>query len=130
MSEPIPVPQTLDGERVDRAIALLTGWSRADVQVLLARDAIVVDGRPVGKSHRLVVGTVVEILDGPAIALAPSGDASVDVDVRYADDDVIVISKPAGLVVHSGAGHTDGTLVNGLLARYPEMAAVGDPLRP
>ena len=52
--EPMPVPATLDGERIDRAVALITGWSRADVQVLLARDAIVVDGRPVGKSHRLV----------------------------------------------------------------------------
>jgi 23S rRNA pseudouridine1911/1915/1917 synthase len=130
VGEPIPVPPTLDGERIDRAVALLTGWSRADVQVLLARDAIVVDGRPVGKSHRLVVGTVIEVLDDPAVDMPPVGDAMVAVDVRYADDDVVVIAKPAGLVVHSGAGHADGTLVNGLLARYPEMAVVGDPLRP
>jgi 23S rRNA pseudouridine1911/1915/1917 synthase len=100
------------------------------VQVLLARDAIVVDGRPVGKSHRLVVGTVIEVLDGPAVDLPPAGDAAVAVDVRYADDDVVVVAKPAGLVVHSGAGHADGTLVNGLLARFPEMASVGDALRP
>jgi 23S rRNA pseudouridine1911/1915/1917 synthase len=130
MGEPIEVPATLEGERVDRAVALLTGWSRADVQVLLARDAIVVDGRPVGKSHRLVVGTVIEVLDVPAVDALPVGDAGVAVDVRYADDDVIVIAKPAGLVVHSGAGHTDGTLVNGLLARYPEIASVGDASRP
>ena len=130
MGEPIEVPATLEGERIDRAVALLTGWSRADVQVLLARDAIVVDGRPIGKSHRLVVGTVIEILDDPAVDLPPVGDPEVVVDVRYADDDVIVVAKPAGLVVHSGAGHTDGTLVNGLLARFPEMASVGDVLRP
>jgi len=130
VSEPIPVPPTLAGERVDRAVALLTGWSRADVQVLLARDAIVVDGRPVGKSHRLVVGTVIELLDVPATGVLPEGDAGVAVDVRYADDDVIVVAKPAGLVVHSGAGHTDGTLVNGLLARFPEIGSVGDELRP
>jgi 23S rRNA pseudouridine1911/1915/1917 synthase len=130
VSEPIPVPATLEGERVDRAVALLTGWSRADVQALLARDAIVIDGRPVGKSHRLVVGTVIELLDVPAADVLPQGDAGVAVDVRYADDDVIVLAKPAGLVVHSGAGHTDGTLVNGLLARFPEIASVGDELRP
>lgn len=130
MNEPIEVPAALEGERIDRAVALLTGWSRADVQVLLARDAIVVDGRPVGKSHRLVVGTVIEVLDGPAVAALPVADAGVVVDVRYADDDVVVIAKPAGLVVHSGAGHTEGTLVNGLLARFPEMAAVGDAPRP
>jgi 23S rRNA pseudouridine1911/1915/1917 synthase len=130
VSEAIPVPPTLEGERVDRAVALLTGWSRADVQALLARDAIVIDGRPVGKSHRLVVGTVIELLDVPAVGARPEGDAGVAVDVRYADDDVIVLAKPAGLVVHSGAGHTDGTLVNGLLARFPEIASVGDELRP
>src|SRR4029077_10031959 len=50
--------------------------------------------------------------------------------VRYEDDDLIVVAKPAGLVVHPGAGHPEGTLVNGLLARYPEIADVGDPARP
>ena len=50
--------------------------------------------------------------------------------MRHEDDDVVVVAKPAGLVVHPGAGHPDGTLVNGLLARYPEIAAVGDPARP
>ncbi len=130
MSDGIAVPATLEGERVDRAVALLTGWSRADVQALLARDAIVIDGRPVGKSHRLVVGTVIEVLEGPAAAAVPEGDAGIVVDVRYTDDDVIVVAKPAGLVVHAGAGHPDGTLVNGLLARFPEIASVGDELRP
>ena len=50
--------------------------------------------------------------------------------VRHEDADLVVVAKPAGLVVHPGAGHPDGTLVNGLLARYPEIAAVGDPARP
>ena len=130
MSEPIAVPETLAGDRIDSAVALITGWSRADVQALLARDAIVVDGRPVGKSHRLVAGTVIDILEEPAIGAPPAGDPGVAVDVRYADDDVVVVAKPAGLVVHPGAGHPDGTLVNGLLARYPEMAGVGDEMRP
>ena len=126
----MPVPETLDGERIDSAVALITGWSRADVQALLARDEIVVDGAPVGKSHRLVAGTVIEILGEPDVDVPPVGDLKVAVDVRYADDDVIVVSKPVGLVVHAGAGHPDGTLVNGLLARFPEMAAVGDEMRP
>ncbi len=130
MSEPIPVPGPLAGERIDRAVALLTGWSRGDVQDLLARDAIVVDGRPVGKSHRLVEGTVIELLDEPPSDAPPEADAGVAIDVRYADDDVIVVAKPAGLVVHPGAGHAGGTLVNGLLARYPEIADVGDEMRP
>ena len=58
-------------------------------------------------------------------------DATVEFTVVHADDDVIVIDKPAGLVVHPGAGNPDGTLVNGLLARFPEIVDVGDdPVRP
>ena len=70
----MPVPATLEGERIDSAVALITGWSRADVQALLARDAIVVDGKPVGKSHRLVTGSVIEILEEPAVTASPAGD--------------------------------------------------------
>jgi 23S rRNA pseudouridine1911/1915/1917 synthase len=130
VTEPIVVPEVLAGERIDSAVALLTGWSRADVQTLLARSAIVVDGRAVSKSHKLVAGTVVELLEEPAVGAPPAADETVAVDVRYADDDVIVIAKPAGLVVHPGAGHPGGTLVNGLLARFPDIAEVGDVYRP
>jgi 23S rRNA pseudouridine1911/1915/1917 synthase len=62
--------------------------------------------------------------------VVPGPDPDVEVDVRYADDEVIVVVKPAGLVVHPGAGHAEGTLVNGLLARYGDIAEVGDPMRP
>jgi len=130
MNEAIPVPAVLAGERVDRAVALLTGWSRADVQVLLARGAIVIDGHAVSKSHKLVEGAVIEVLEEPAVGAPPTPDANVEIDVRHADDDVIVVAKPAGLVVHPGAGHPDGTLVNGLLARFPDLAAIGDAYRP
>jgi 23S rRNA pseudouridine1911/1915/1917 synthase len=84
----------------------------------------------VAKSRRLVAGEVVEVLGAPEVAGLPVGDPSVEVIVRHADDDVIVVAKSAGLVVHPGAGHPDGTLVNGLLARFPEIAGVGDPARP
>ena len=56
--------------------------------------------------------------------------ATVEVDVVHEDADVLVVDKPAGLVVHPGAGNTAGTLVHGLLARFPEIADVGDPARP
>jgi 23S rRNA pseudouridine1911/1915/1917 synthase len=57
-------------------------------------------------------------------------DPSVELNVVYSDDDVVVINKPAGLVVHPGSGHFTGTLVHGLLARFPETASVGEPHRP
>jgi 23S rRNA pseudouridine1911/1915/1917 synthase len=130
MDEELAVPASLAGERVDRAVALLTGWTRSEVQELVANAAVLVDGEPVAKSRRLEVGEVIELLDAPSVAGLPQPDPAIVLDVRYEDDDVLVIAKPAGLVVHPGAGHADGTLVNGLLARYPEIARVGDEARP
>ncbi len=128
--DPIVVPNALDGERVDRAVAFLTGWPRNAVQQLLDDGSVLVDGKPVAKSHRLRTGASIELLGEPADAAPPTADETIAVDVRYADDDVVVVAKPADLVVHPGAGNADGTLVNGLLARFPEIAAVGDPMRP
>ncbi len=123
------VPDALDGERVDRAVALLTGWSRSEVAALLARDAVLVDGRPVPKSRRLVPGEVVDVRGEPEVE-GPPGPEEIPLTIVHEDDAVVVVDKPAGLVVHPGAGHASGTLVNALLARYPEMATVGDPVRP
>ena len=130
MGEQFPVPEALAGERLDRAVALLTGWTRSEVQELVQAGAVLVDGERVPKSRKLEAGSVVELLEEPAVAGLPAPDPAIDVIVRHEDDDVVVVAKPAGLVVHPGAGHADGTLVNGLLARYPEIAEVGDPARP
>jgi 23S rRNA pseudouridine1911/1915/1917 synthase len=130
MHEELAVPAALAGERVDRAVALLTGWSRSEVQSLIAAEAVLVDGAPVAKSRKLEEGEVVEVLAEPPSPGLPAPDPSIEVTVRHEDDDVVVIAKPAGLVVYPGAGHPDGTLVNGVLARYPELADVGDPNRP
>jgi 23S rRNA pseudouridine1911/1915/1917 synthase len=125
------VPAALHGERLDRLVSLITGCSRATAAALVADGAVRVAGGVVtsGK-HRLAEGDPVEIdadLDaGPAIV----PDPAVEVVVVHEDDDVLVVDKPAGLVVHPGAGHATGTLVHGLVARYPELAGVGEPDRP
>ncbi|MGH9039854.1 MAG: RluA family pseudouridine synthase [Acidimicrobiia bacterium] len=123
------VPSALAGERVDRALALLTGWSRAEVVVLVEEGAVTVAGRPVSKSRRLAEGDDVEVVGEPAPELPPAPEA-VEFTVVHADDEVVVVSKPAGLVVHPGAGHPTGTLAGGLLDRFPDIAGVGDPMRP
>jgi 23S rRNA pseudouridine1911/1915/1917 synthase len=122
------VPAALDGERVDRIVSLLTGASRAAAAELVAGGAVRVDGATVtsGK-QRLRQGQVVELLGGAPAGVAPAApDAGVAFTVVHADDDVLVVDKPPGLVVHPGAGNPDGTLVNGLLARFPDVAGVGD----
>ena len=123
------VPESLAGERIDRAVAMATGWSRAEVQAVAATGGILVDGRPAAKSQKLAAGQRVGVARRPAAA-APLGPESVPLVVRYEDADLFVIAKPAGLVVHPGAGHEHGTLVHGLLARDPAIATVGDPERP
>ncbi|HZP30582.1 MAG TPA: RluA family pseudouridine synthase [Acidimicrobiia bacterium] len=128
-AEPLVVPEALAGERVDRVVALLTGWSRAEVQALVEADGVLVGGGAVGKSRRLRAGEVVEIVATPPEARPPEAE-DVPLTVRYEDEDVVVVAKPAGLVVHPGAAHAHGTMVHGLLARYPGIAAVGDPARP
>ncbi|MCU1353592.1 MAG: rluD [Acidimicrobiales bacterium] len=126
------VPGALAGERLDRIVAMLTGVSRSDAGALVADGAARVDGEIVRKgAERVGEGALVEI-DAPEVA-APAGpepDPDVEVPVVFEDDDVVVVDKPAGLVVHPGAGQADGTLVSGLLARYPEMATVGELGRP
>ncbi|MET0628915.1 MAG: RluA family pseudouridine synthase, partial [Acidimicrobiia bacterium] len=124
------MPPALAGERIDRAVAMLTGWSRSEVQVLVAEGAVLVDGATVAKSRKLEEGEIIELLGEPQGPGLPAADPAVTIVVRYEDPDVVVVAKPAGLVVHPGAGHPDGTLVNGLLARYPEIATVGEPQRP
>ena len=123
------VPAALAGERVDRAVALLTGWSRSDIAVLIEEGAVRIGGQPVAKSRRLAEGEEVEVTGVPE-AEAPPVAEPVEFPVVHADDDVVVVVKPAGLVVHPGAGHETGTLAAGLLHRFPEIAGVGDPMRP
>jgi 23S rRNA pseudouridine1911/1915/1917 synthase len=123
------VPPALDGQRLDRAVALVMDWTRTEVGRLCDAGSILVGGDPAPKSRRLSTGDVIELLADPPIAARPA-PGPVPLDVRYTDDDLVVISKPAGLVVHPGSGHQSGTLVNGLLAAFPEVADVGDPDRP
>jgi 23S rRNA pseudouridine1911/1915/1917 synthase len=125
------VPRGLDDQRVDRVVAFMTGLPRSEIAELVSGGHVRVDGTTVEtRSLRVSEGDVVEV-DMPAASDdRPAADASVEVPVVYDDDQVIVVDKPAGLVVHPGAGQRDGTLVHGLLYRFPDLAGVGDPHRP
>ena len=130
------VPATLAGERVDRAVALLTGLPRSAVAVLVSDGRVAVDGVAVDvRSRTLVVGQTLRVDVAPAADGGPRADDGVAFTVVHEDEQLIVVDKPAGLVVHHGAGHSGGTLVDGLLARFPELAdlalaGAGDAERP
>ena len=131
----LEVPESLAGERVDRAVSLLCEVTRSEAAGLVAGGAVALDGVVVGaRSRRVAGGQVLEVavedMERGSARAAMEADPSVDVPVVDADEAVIVVDKPAGLVVHPGAGHRTGTLVQGLLARYPELSGVGEVDRP
>lgn len=123
------MPGALAGERVDRAVAVLTGLPRSEVTALVKAGAVRIGGRPVSsRSRRVAEGEELEIAvpeGAGSEAPGPKADSSVDVVVVHADEDLVVVDKPAGLVVHTGAGHQTGTLVHGLLALFPDLAVIG-----
>jgi 23S rRNA pseudouridine1911/1915/1917 synthase len=128
----VRVPDGTAG-RIDRFVADATGLSRSHIQKLISDGRLTVDGVPLRANAIVPAGTEVR-LDVPepvALDLAPA--PHIELRVVYEDDDLLIVDKPAGLVVHPSAGHHDGdTLVNALLARangseYGGIAGVARP---
>lgn len=113
------------GERLDRFVAQrIPDRSRAQIQELIREGRVRVDGKAVKPSYRLEPGdqVVAEVPPLEPVALEPQ---AMPLDIIYEDEDVLVVNKPAGLVVHPAPGHEAGTLVNALLAYDPELARAG-----
>lgn len=122
------VPPQLAGERLDRVVtALHPELSRAAIAALIADGRVSVNGRPCKAATRPVVGARVS-LDLPPSQPPTTTAEAIPLDVIFEDDALVVINKPAGMVVHPAPGNLHGTLVNALLARYAELP--GEPFRP
>ena len=110
------VPDDAAGQRLDRFLAALPEiGSRAVAERLLSAEGVRVDGRQRPKSHRLEGGERLDF-EPPTPALSTLAPESMDLEIPYEDEHLLVVDKPAGLVVHPAPGHTEGTLVHGLLA--------------
>ncbi|MDP6100605.1 MAG: RluA family pseudouridine synthase [Dehalococcoidia bacterium] len=117
------------GERLDRFIVEAAGLPRSQAQRLIDADRVTVNGKVVPHpAHRLKPGDWVEVSQPEPPTLQPAPEP-VPLQVVYEDEHLIVADKPAGLTVHPGPGHPQGTLVNTLLARYPDLIAL-DTNRP
>jgi len=120
----LQIPTELAGERLDKALAdLVEDSSRSTIQRWLREGLVRLDGKkPLGR-QKLLGGERVEIDVPPAPGLALVAQAMA-LDIVYEDESIIVLHKPAGLVVHPGAGNPDGTLANGLLHYDPALTEV------
>lgn len=124
-SRTVIVSDDLAGMRVDKVIATALGLSRGVARSIIDAGAATVDDEPLGAATKLAQGTrIVVIVPDTDIPLSP--DATVPFTVVYEDASLSVVDKPVGVVVHPGSGRAEGTLANGLLARYPEIEGVGE----
>lgn len=125
------VPEALADERLDRVVALMAEVSRSVAARMIGEGSVTVDGAVARSgSTRVETGSTIEALRPAPPDPRPVAEPGVTFAVVYEDPHIAVVEKPVDLVVHPGAGHAAGTLVNGLLARYPEMARVGQAHRP
>jgi 23S rRNA pseudouridine1911/1915/1917 synthase len=130
------VPTTAAGERLDTYLTQqLPGISRSRVQMLLDQHGVLVDGKPVKPSLKLRGGESISVVAAPQLPPLHAMAEDIPLDIVFEDDDLAVINKPAGMMVHAGSGATDearnrGTLVNAALHHFQTLSSTGGDLRP
>jgi len=118
------------GIRIDRYLtSVLAGHSRSQIQRLIKDGKVTVAGRAV-PANRVVRGGDAVGIEIPEPTSAAPEPEDLDLDIVYQDSDLIVVNKPAGMVVHPAAGHAQGTLVNALLHEVDDLSGIGGELRP
>lgn len=119
------------GERIDALLSRnLDGYSRSQIQRLLEQGAVSINGKVLKKNYRCIAGEIYDILL-PDTAELPLEPQDIPLDIVYEDDDLIVVNKQRGLVVHPAPGHPDGTLVNALLFHCGDsLSGIGGQRRP
>ena len=117
------------GARLDQCLAQSLGWTRARLQKLVKSGRVLVNGEARPASYRVRPGdTVVVSVPPPSLShLAPE---ALPLTILFEDQDLLVVNKPPGLVVHPGAGHRAGTLLNALVHHCPDLKDIGEVSRP
>ncbi len=121
----VPVPEGLDGERLDAALARLFGLSRAKAAELIGDGSVLVNGRPAAKSDRVPAGEWLDVTLPPPVTAQPPPEPVPGLVVVYEDDDIVVVDKPPGVAAHPTPGWTGPTVLQGLLAAGHTIATSG-----
>ncbi|MDT7724661.1 MAG: rRNA synthase [Actinomycetota bacterium] len=126
----LPVPDGLEGMRVDAGLAKLLGLSRTTVAELAAAGDVLIDGKPAGKSDRLLAGGILEVtLPEPVNHNEVVVEPVPGMAIVFQDDDIVVVSKPVGVAVHPSPGWTGPTVVGGLAAAGLRISTSGSAER-
>jgi len=126
----LAAPVERAGSRLDKFLQeQLPDFSRARLQQWIRGGRVRVNGQPVRPAYRLKGGEQIVVEPEPPQPLSAQPEP-IPIHVLYEDDDVVAVDKPAGMVVHAGAGQRSGTLVNALLARYGQLSELGGGMRP
>jgi 23S rRNA pseudouridine1911/1915/1917 synthase len=124
------VPIEDEGERLDRWLtAKISGRSRSEIQRWIEEGRVEVDGKLGKPGRKIEAGQEIRV-NIPPVDESPLEAEAIPLKIIYEDDDLMVIDKPAGLVVHPAPGHSGGTLVNAILHHLPELEGVGGERRP
>jgi 23S rRNA pseudouridine1911/1915/1917 synthase len=122
----VPVPDGLDGERLDSALARMFGLSRTQAQDLVGNGAVLIDGSPAAKSDRVRAGDWLDVtLPPPPVPVAASPEPVPGLAILYEDADIVVVDKPVGVAAHPTPGWTGPTVLQGLLAAGHTVATSG-----
>ena len=129
MIQTITVPDDVDDLRVDRFLVSVLALSRSQIQRLIKDGHVLVAGKP-AKSNQAVKAAQQISIDVPELIDAAPQPEALPLPILYQDHDLIVVDKPAGMVVHPAAGHASGTLVNALLHHVDDLSGIGGEKRP
>ncbi|HEY0938184.1 MAG TPA: RluA family pseudouridine synthase [Trebonia sp.] len=124
----VPVPEGLDGERLDAALARMFGFSRSGAAELIAAGDVLVEGKPASKSDRVMAGAelAVTLPPPPGAAGPPASEEPIPgMGIVYEDDDIVVVDKPRGVAAHPSPGWTGPTVIGGLLGAGHRVATSG-----
>lgn len=117
------------GKRIDQYLISVLNVSRSKVQKMLEQDLVLVNGKKVKRSYIVKVEDIIEVGNYQEEEMSVEPE-NIPLDIIYEDDDVIVVNKPNGMVVHPGNGNTHGTLVNALLYHSKELSDINGEFRP
>ena len=126
----LTVPDDLPPQRVDRWVADASGLSRSYVQRLITDGRLTRAGEPLRARDVIAPGEVLRLEVPPPAPADLEPDPGIELRIVHEDDDLLIVDKPAGLVVHPSAGHATGTLVHGLLAHGGELGGIAGVRRP